>query len=144
LNGKLGGMPWTIFAATIDNWLETAYVPFEWKFDGPRSSYKAGTEIQAALDSMRNPVSSLEAGATVLLPNGIVSKEIQVTATRTFSVFSKGLKIAAPGKYGFYTMVEHGNERWANGPVGAGTPMVGVQGSGSRGSRAAYPAPIRT
>jgi hypothetical protein len=58
---------------------------------------------------MRNPVSGLEAGATVLLPNGIVSKELHVTATRIFAVFSRGLKIAAPGKYGFYTMVEHGN-----------------------------------
>lgn len=109
LKGKLGGMPWTILAATIDNWLETTYVPFEWKFDGPRSSYKAGTEVQAALDPMRNPVTGLEATATVMLPAGIVSKQLEVTATRTFAVFSKGLKFAAPGKYGFYTMVEHSN-----------------------------------
>lgn len=109
LKGKHGGLPWSILAATIDNWLDTAYVPFEWKYDGPRSSYKAGTEVQAALDSMRNPVSGLEASATVILPAGIVSKELNVTATRTFAVFSRGLKFAAPGKYGFYTMVEHGN-----------------------------------
>jgi hypothetical protein len=25
LKGKLGGMPWTILAATIDNWIETTY-----------------------------------------------------------------------------------------------------------------------
>ena len=109
LKGKHGGLPWSILAATIDTWLDTAYVPFEWKYDGPRSSYKAGAEVQAALDSMRNAVSGLEASATVLLPAGIVSKELNVTATRTFSVFSRGLKFAAPGKYGFYTTVEHGN-----------------------------------
>jgi hypothetical protein len=98
-----------ILAATIDTWLETAYVPFEWRFDGPRSSYKAGTEVQAAPDSMHNPLSGAEASATILLPNGLVCKELHPTATRIFSVFSKGLKIAAPGKYGFYAVADHGN-----------------------------------
>jgi hypothetical protein len=109
LQGKLAGLPWTILAATIDHWLETTYVPFEWHYDGPRSHYKAGTEVQTTLDAMRNPVSGQEASATVLLPNGIVAKELQVTATKAFSVFSRGLKFAAPGKYGFYCTVEHGN-----------------------------------
>jgi hypothetical protein len=109
LKGRHDGTPWTILAATIDQWLDTAYVPFEWKFDGPRSSYRAGTEVQATLDSMRNPVSGAEAGATILLPNGLVCKELHPTATRIFSVFTRGLKIAAPGKYGFYAVTEHGN-----------------------------------
>lgn len=109
LRGKFDGMPWMILAATIDQWLETAYVPFEWTYDGPRSSYKAGTEVQAVLDSMRNPVSGNEARATIMLPDGILTKELHATATKVFSVFSRGLKIAAPGKYGFYCTVEHGN-----------------------------------
>jgi hypothetical protein len=109
LTGKLGGLPWIIFSATIDHWLDIAYVPFDWKYDGPHSYYKAGTEIQTALDSMRNPVSGAEARATILLPDGLVTKELHATATRVFSVFTKGLKIAAPGRYGFYSAVEHGN-----------------------------------
>lgn len=109
LRGRPGGLPWSILAATVDHWLDTSYVPFEWKFDGVRSAYKAGTEVQAALEPMRNPVSGAEAAARVQLPAGIVARELDVTATRVFSVFSKGLKIAAPGKYGFYAVVEHGN-----------------------------------
>ncbi len=109
LKGKHGGLPWTILAATIDHWLETTYVPFEWHYEGSRSRYKAGTEVQATLDPMRNAVTGVEASATVMLPNGIVSKQLEVTATKTFAVFSRGLKFAAPGKYGFYTTVEHGN-----------------------------------
>jgi hypothetical protein len=109
LKGKLGGMPWMILASTIDHWLETAYVPFEWRFDGPRSSYKGGTEVQTVLDSMRNPVTGVDTSATVLLPTGLVCKELHPTATRIYSVFTKGMKIAAPGKYGFYTVTEHGN-----------------------------------
>lgn len=109
LHGKHGGLPWMILCATIDTWLETAYVPFEWTFDGTRSAFKAGTEVQVALDSMRNPVSGADVNASVMLPSGIVAKELHVTATRVFSVFTKGLKYAAPGKYGFYTTVQHGN-----------------------------------
>jgi hypothetical protein len=109
LTGKLEGLPWMILAATIDDWLETAYVPFEWTFDGARSAYKAGTEVQTVLESMRNPVSGAEAQATVVLPDGLVTKELHATATRVFSVFTKGLKIAAPGQYGFYCTAQHGN-----------------------------------
>lgn len=109
LTGRVGGPPWAILAATIDHWLDTAYAPFEWRFDGARSAFKAGTELQVALDSMRNPVTGVEAAARVVLPAGIVARELDVTGTRVFSVFSKGLKIAAPGKYGFYATVQHGN-----------------------------------
>jgi hypothetical protein len=109
LTGKPGGLPWMILASTIDNWLETAYVPFEWNYDGVQSSYKAGTEAKTTLEAMRNPVSGVEASAKILLPSGIVTTELEATSTRTFSVFTKGLKIAAPGKYGFFCTVEHSN-----------------------------------
>ena len=109
LRGKEGGMPWGLFAATVDNWLDTGFVPFEWKFDGPRSYYKAGKEAQASLEPMRNPVTGEETSAKVVLPKGIVCNELEATSTRSFAFFSPGLKFAAPGKYGFYTTVEHGN-----------------------------------
>lgn len=107
LKGEYGGMPWSIFAATVDNWLETSFVPFEWEFDGTKSRYKAGNEIQATLGPMSNPVTGAEASAKILLPNGLVTRELNPTSTKTFSVFAKGLKFAAPGKYGFYATTEH-------------------------------------
>ncbi len=109
LQGKLGGMPWTIISATIDHWFETAYVPFAWTYDKTGSSFNAGNQVRVALDSMRNLVSGAEASATILLPNGLITKELHATATKTFSIFSQGLKIAAPGKYGFYCAADHGN-----------------------------------
>ena len=108
--GEYGGLPWGIFMNTIDHWLPVSHVPFEWVFDGARSRYKAGTEAQATLTRYRNPVTGEEASAQILLPDGIVTKEINVTATQSFSVFSKGLKYAEPGHYGFYTVTEHTNE----------------------------------
>jgi len=110
LKGNFGGNPWGILANTIDEWLPVSYVPFEWRFDGANSAYKAGTEAQATLTSMRNPVTGAEASAQILLPNGLVTKELNATATKTFSVFAKGLKYASPGQYGFYAVAEHTNE----------------------------------
>jgi hypothetical protein len=109
LRGNEGGAPWVLFAATVDNWLDTDFVPFEWKFDGPRSYYKAGSEAQASLEPMRNPVTGDETNAKIFLPKGIVCNELELTSTKSFAVFTKGLKFAAPGKYGFYTIVRHGN-----------------------------------
>lgn len=58
---------------------------------------------------MRNPVSGGETRATIRLPPGLVAKELHPTATRIFSVFTQGLKFAAPDRYGFSTVVEQGN-----------------------------------
>lgn len=109
LKGQVGGMPWTIFAATIDNWLDVSVVPFEWKFAGKESSYNAGNEIRATLQPMRNPVTGDEAPAKIVLPHRLVCDELEATATKTFSVFTKGMHFAARGKYGFYTKVVHSN-----------------------------------
>lgn len=109
LKGKLGGKPWPIFAPTIDTWLETSYVPFEWKSDGPNSVVVAGNEVKVALEPMRNPVTGKEVRAKIDLPDGLLTKEENVTSTRTFSLFSDGLKYAWPGRSAFYATVQHGN-----------------------------------
>ena len=93
----------------MDNWVETAYVPFEWTFDGTNSSYNAGTQVRVALDTMRNPVSGAEASATISLPTGLITNEVHATTSKAFSVFGKGLKMAAPGKFGFYCNAKHSN-----------------------------------
>ena len=109
LRGELQGQPWGIFSHTVDHWLETSFVPVELKMDGSKSSYKAGSEAHAILTPMINPITGEEAEAKIVLPNGLVANELNATATRSFSVFTKGLKFAAPGKYGFYAKVDHGN-----------------------------------
>ncbi len=109
LKGKIQGKPWGIFANTVDKWLDTSYAPVEVSVDGYNSRYKSGAEAQAALTPMTNPVSGAEAHAKIVLPDGLVCSEMEVTATKSFAIFTQGLKFAAPGKYGFFTKVSHGN-----------------------------------
>ena len=109
VKGKFKGKPWPIFAPTFDTWLDSAFVPFEWNFDGANSSYKAGDQVIAVLEMMRNPVTGKEVSSKIILPDGITANELNVTSTRTFSVFSEGLKFAAPGKNAWYSVVTHGN-----------------------------------
>ena len=107
VKGELGGKPWPIFAPTFDRWLDSAIVPFEWSFEGANSRFKAGEQIVAVLESIRNPVTGKEVSSKIVLPDGITANELNVTSTRTFSVFSEGLKLAAPGKNAWYSEVTH-------------------------------------
>ncbi|MGH2639747.1 MAG: DUF1326 domain-containing protein, partial [Rhabdochlamydiaceae bacterium] len=45
LKGKMGGKPWPIFAPTFDKWLDTLFLPFQWKFDGANSEVFAGEQL---------------------------------------------------------------------------------------------------
>jgi hypothetical protein len=106
--GKLGGQPWPILSRTIDRWLPTSFTPFEWKFDGANSSVVAGDQLRAVLEPMRNPVTGKEVHAKIVLPDGILTRELNVTSTQTFSLFAEGLKYAWPGRNAWFSTVEHG------------------------------------
>lgn len=106
--GKMGGRPWPLLAKTVDHWLETSHVPFEWTWDGAHSQVSAGEILKTVLTPMRNPVSGVEVAATIQLPTGLLTREENVTSTQTFSVFADGLKYAWPGRNAWYGTVEHG------------------------------------
>ena len=109
VRGDFGGRPWPIFAPTFDSWLETDFVHFDWSFDGAKSKFNAGDKVRAELEAMRNPVMGAEVSSRILLPDGITAKELNMTSTKTFSVFSEGMKYAAAGKNAWYSVVKHGN-----------------------------------
>jgi len=109
VKGELGGKPWPLFARTFDKWLKTSHVPFEWKSDGAHSEVVAGDILRVALQPIRNPVTGKEARVRILLPDGLITKEENVTATKTFSLFADELKYAWPGRTAFYATVQHNN-----------------------------------
>lgn len=107
LTGKAGGQPWLILASTIVNWLETKYVPFEWKFDGVNSRFKAGPYVHSTLEPMRNPVTGDEGAGKLILPKGFVFKEGEVASTRSFAVMDDVMRYAHPGKHAVVALVNH-------------------------------------
>lgn len=109
LKGQAGGKPWPIFAKTFDKWLDTSFVKFDWTSDGPNIRFKAGDEVLAVLEPMRNPVTGEDYEAKIVLPEGLTCKELNMTSTKSFSVFSQGLKYAHPGKNGWFGTSQHGN-----------------------------------
>lgn len=108
VRGRMGGAPWTIFAPTIETWLDTSFVSLDWHVDGVRSRYKFGDEVRLTMQPMRNPVTGKEVAAKILLPEGLTCHELNMTASETFSVFASGLKFAWPGKMAWYGATEHG------------------------------------
>jgi len=107
LKGKLGGPPWIIFAATIDRWLDTAVKPLQWELNGARSRLNFGDELRMTMEPMRNAVNGKETPAMIVLPEGLVCKELNMTSSETFSIFTPGLKYAWAGKMAWYGTVEH-------------------------------------
>src|SRR6185437_6713461 len=107
LKGKLGGPPWIIFAATIDRWLDTAVKPLQWELNGARSRLNFVDELRMTMEPMRNAVNGKETPAMIVLPEGLVCKELNMTSSETFSVFTPGLKYAWAGKMAWYGTVEH-------------------------------------
>src|SRR6266852_4007724 len=87
VTGKAPGLPWTIVSATMDHWLQTKTVPFEWNFNGAHSSFKAGSFAHLDTEPIRNPVSGAEGTATILLPDGFLFQEALIASSRSFSVF---------------------------------------------------------
>jgi hypothetical protein len=45
----------------------------------------------------------------IILPDGLTCKELNMTASQTFSVFVPGLKYAWPGKMAWFGSTEHGS-----------------------------------
>ena len=107
VRGRLGGMPWSIFAATVDRWGETSLVPVEWERNGSRSRLKFGEQLRLTMEPMRNPVNGKETPAKIVLPEGLTCKELNMTSTETFSVFTPELKYSWSRRMAWYGTTEH-------------------------------------
>jgi hypothetical protein len=107
ITGKATGLPWTVLSATMDHWLPTKAVPFEWSFKGAHSNFKAGSILHVDAEPIRNPVSGAESTATIIVPDGFIFQEALIASTRSFSVFDTGLKYAHQGTNVHTAKVHH-------------------------------------
>lgn len=82
--GEAGG-PWAIFATTYD--LDGPHpAPYEVELAGERSSYRVGTVAELQVEPIRNPVSGNEVHPRLLLPEGLLVRDLGLFASQKFRV----------------------------------------------------------
>ncbi|HVH63005.1 MAG TPA: DUF1326 domain-containing protein [Candidatus Dormibacteraeota bacterium] len=82
--GEVGG-PYAIFLNTY-RLAPAQYVPFSVTIDGPRSKATIGEIAELELESIRNPVTGVELGPKVVLPEGMLYKDSTRYSSKNFRV----------------------------------------------------------
>jgi hypothetical protein len=96
IRGEAGG-PWEIFLRTYE--LEGPYAAhYTVKLDGERSSYRVGDAAELEIEPIRNPVTGADVHPRLLLPDGLLTKELGLFASRTFRV-RRGVNYDHSGRY---------------------------------------------
>lgn len=82
--GEVGG-PWEIFGTTYE--LDGPHpAPYEVAVAGERSSFRIGDVAELQVEPIRNPVSGDEVHPRLLLPEGLLVRDLGLFASRTFRV----------------------------------------------------------
>jgi hypothetical protein len=82
--GDAGG-PWGVFATTYEL-EEPRPVPFDVAVDGDRSRYSIGDGTELQVEPIRNPVTGNEIHPRLQLPQGLLVRELDLFASKTFRV----------------------------------------------------------
>jgi hypothetical protein len=97
VHGEAGG-PWAIFIATYE--LDGPRpAPFAVEIDGDRPGYRIGDMAQLELEPIRNPVTGAEIHPSLVLPEGLVTKNAGLLSSKTFRV-ENGIAYDHSGRYG--------------------------------------------
>jgi hypothetical protein len=97
VRGEAGG-PWSIFITTYE--LDGPRpAPYELELDGDRSSYRIGDLARLELEPIRNPVTGAEIHPSIVMPEGLVTKNAALLASKTFRI-EDGIAYDHSGRYG--------------------------------------------
>ncbi|HZO97684.1 MAG TPA: DUF1326 domain-containing protein [Gaiellaceae bacterium] len=95
--GDAGG-PWAIFATTYE--LDGPHLaPFEVEAAEERSSYRIGEHARLQVEPIRNPVTGNEVHPRLVLPEGLVVRELGLFASGAFRVEGGGVSYDHSGRY---------------------------------------------
>jgi hypothetical protein len=108
-SGKAGGMPFEIFANTFSTVLEPRFVPFDFDFDGLKSSVRLGDRMQIALEPIKNPVTGEEERVAVKHSTGFVFQTAECASARQGEVHVEDLEFSYPDKAGFVARTHYHN-----------------------------------
>jgi hypothetical protein len=105
LAGDAGG-PWGIFRATYDFVRAPAPAAYELELSGERSRLLIGEAVELETEPIRNPVTGAEAHPRIVLPEGLVAKELDVLSSRRFRV-DDALAYDHTGRYAMVAPFEY-------------------------------------
>jgi hypothetical protein len=97
VSGEAGG-PWGILKNTWTTVHEPRYVAFDVQLADQRSRAKAGDALELQMAPIKNPVTGAEATPSAILPQGFISKSLQLATSKLFRVRS-GVQYDHSGKY---------------------------------------------
>jgi hypothetical protein len=94
--GEAGG-PWAIFVNTYE--LEGPHAArYELAVAGEHSGYRIGDYAELQMEPIRNPVTGNEVHPRLLLPEGLLTPDLALYASASFSVHD-GIHYDHPGRY---------------------------------------------
>jgi hypothetical protein len=99
LTGQVGG-PLAIFARLTTTWLGPDFGPVVWEYDGPNSYVRCGDAIEVKLAPIKNPVTGVASGFTLLLTHGLLTKQSKLMTTEILRVRHRDLSFDHSGQYG--------------------------------------------
>jgi hypothetical protein len=104
LRGELGG-PWGIFIKTYAL-AEPAAVQFDVHLAEHATRARIGSNVELALQTIRNPVTQAEVHPEVVLPEGLVVKRASVAASKVFRL-TDGVQFEHSGQYAAFGRFEY-------------------------------------
>jgi len=112
ITAKDGGMPFEIFAAVTETYLEPLFVPIQFQTDRERcvASLKASGLGAFRTEPIRNPITGEEHRAQIRLPNGFEFKEAEMGNTVTMIGWVGDKVLVNQNSYAQLAAVE-----WSNG-----------------------------
>ena len=105
VSGEVGG-PWGILGKTWPKVHATRFVAYDLHEEGLNTTVKAGKCLELEFTTIKNPVSGAEAHPSMTLPEGLIVKQADLGASKTFRLndaisFDHSGQYTAIGKFDY-------------------------------------------
>jgi hypothetical protein len=112
LSGREGGLPWEIFATTLDRFDGPVRRPITMTIDGRRSSFQIDGVLDVALTPLKNPVTGEENEVHIVFPKGgLIWNDGDTATTEKMRIDYGELRYEHPQKSSFYALTEWTNQK---------------------------------
>lgn len=108
-SGKMGGLPFEIFAQLVTKMLNPQFVPFAFSGRGRTRGVKMGNAVSMGFEPVKNPVTGEPESVRVDHATGFLFKAAQVVSSTEARSNVPSLTFSYPNKAGFLARFKYGN-----------------------------------